>query len=66
MRQMMRKVRVEDAGDSVLLSGSTVDIIEFQDAKDAVQARIDAGETNDGLALRLPVATRLIMGITKA
>ena len=66
VRQMMRKVRVEDAGDSVLLSGSTVDIIEFQDAKDAVQARIDAGETNDGLELRLPVATRLIMGITKA
>ena len=30
------------------------------------QARIDAGETNDGLELRLPVATRLIMGITKA
>ena len=66
VRQMMRKVRVEDAGDSTLLSGSTVDIIEFQDAKDAVQARIDAGETNDGLELRLPVATRLIMGITKA
>ena len=66
VRQMMRKVRVEDAGDSALLSGSTVDIIEFQDAKDAVQARIDAGETNDGLELRLPVATRLIMGITKA
>ena len=43
-----------------------MDIIEFQDAKDAVQARIDAGETNDGLELRLPVATRLIMGITKA
>ena len=66
VRQMMRKVRVEDEGDSALLSGSTVDIIEFQDAKDAVQARIDAGETNDGLELRLPVATRLIMGITKA
>ena len=65
-RQMMRKVRVEDAGDSRLLSGSTVDLIEFKDAQRAVQARIDAGETNDGLELRLPVATRLIMGITKA
>ena len=65
-RQMMRKVRVEDAGDSRLLSGSTVDLIEVKDAQRAVQARIDAGETNDGLELRLPVATRLIMGITKA
>ena len=65
-RQMMRKVRVEDAGDSDLLSGSTIDLIEFKDAERAVQARIDAGETNDGLELKLPVATRLIMGITKA
>jgi DNA-directed RNA polymerase subunit beta' len=66
VRQMMRKVRVEDAGDSDLLSGSTVELLEFEDAKDAVQKRIDAGETNDGLELRLPTATRLIMGITKA
>ena len=65
-RQMMRKVRVEDAGDSDLLSGSTIDLIEFKDAERAVQARIDAGETNGGLELKLPVATRLIMGITKA
>ena len=34
-RQMMRKVRVEDAGDSDLLSGSTVDLIRFEDAKEA-------------------------------
>ncbi len=65
-RQMMRKVRVEDAGDSDLLSGSTIELIEFEDAKAAVQARIDAGETNDGMELRLPTATRLLMGITKA
>ena len=65
-RQMMRKVRVEDAGDSDLLSGSTVDLIRFEDAKKAVQKRIDAGETNDGLELKLPTCTRLLMGITKA
>ena len=66
VRQMMRKVRVEDAGDSKLLSGSTVDLVEYEDACREVQARIDAGETNDGLELRLPTATRLLMGITKA
>jgi len=65
--QMMRKVRVEDAGDSELLSGATVDIIEFLDAEAAVQARIDAGEVNEmGEELRLPTCTRLLMGITKA
>ena len=66
VRQMMRKVRVEDAGDSELLSGSTIDLVEYLDAKRAVQARIDAGETNDGLDLVLPTATRILMGITKA
>ena len=66
-RQMMRKVRVEDAGDSTLLSGSTIDLVEFKDAERAVQARIDAGELGeDGQELKLPVATRIIMGITKA
>ena len=66
VRQMMRKVRVEDAGDSTLLSGSTIDLIEYDDAYKAVQDRIDAGETNDGLELRLPTCTRLLLGITKA
>ena len=64
---MMRKVRVEDAGDSTLLSGSTVDIIEFLDAEQAVKDRIAAGEKNEmGEELRLPTCTRLLMGITKA
>ena len=66
VRQMMRKVRVDEAGDSNLLSGSTIELTEFLDAVDAVQARIDAGETNDGLPLQLPTATRLLLGITKA
>jgi len=66
VRQMMRKVRIEEPGDSALLSGSTVEYMEYLDAKAAVQAKIDAGETNDGMELRLPVASRLLMGITKA
>ncbi len=67
VRQMMRKVRVEDAGDTDLLSGSTINLLEFEDARDALQARIDAGETGeDGLELKLPTCTRLLLGITKA
>jgi len=67
VRQMMRKVRVEDAGDSELLSGSTMDIIEFLDAEEAVKARMAAGEKNEmGEDLRVPTCTRLLMGITKA
>ena len=67
VRQMMRKVRVEDAGDSTLLSGSTVDVVEYKDAARAVEDRIAAGEKReDGEELRLPTSTRLLLGITKA
>ncbi len=66
-RQMMRKVRVEEAGDSELLSGSTIELVEYLDARAAVQKRIDTGEKReDGLDLVLPEATRLLLGITKA
>ena len=67
VRQMMRKVRVEDAGDSNLLSGSTVDVIEFRDACAAIRQRTSDGETReDGEPLALPTCTRLLLGITKA
>ena len=57
----------EDAGDSELLSGSTIDLIEFLDAEAEIQKRIDAGEKNaEGEELRKPTCTRLLMGITKA
>ncbi len=62
IRQMMRKVRVEEPGDSGLLVGSVIDAFEFEDAKKAIQDRIDAGETE----LRLPEASVVLLGITKA
>ena len=67
VRQMMRKVRVEDPGDTELLSGSTVDRNEYRAANAAVQARIDAGETReDGEPLRLAACEQILLGITKA
>ena len=67
VRQMMRKVRVEDAGDSALLSGSTIDISEFRDACADVRRRAESGETReDGEPLVLPTCTRMLLGITKA
>jgi len=62
IRQMMRKVRVEETGDSNLLAGSVVDIFEYEDANAAIQARIDAGETE----LRLAECSAILLGITKA
>ena len=68
VRQMMRKVRVEEANDTQLLSGAMVDVLELEDANEAVRARIAAGEVNPetGEALKEAEATQLLMGITKA
>ena len=62
VRQMMRKVRVEDGGDTELLAGTTVDLGDFREANNALSAGVDAGETE----LRPAVSTPLLMGITKA
>ena len=62
VRQMMRKVRIEDAGSTDLLSGSTVDVNELKDANKAIQARINAGEEG----LTLAAGTPILLGITKA
>jgi len=62
IRQMMRKVRVEDPGDTNLLTGTSIDVFEYEDANAAVQARIDAGETE----LRKAEASAMLLGITKA
>ncbi|MGM9612359.1 MAG: DNA-directed RNA polymerase subunit beta' [Butyricicoccus sp.] len=62
VRQMMRKVKVEDAGDAAVLPGSVIDLLEFEDYNNQVQKRIDAGETD----LRLATCSPTLMGITKA
>ena len=68
VRQMMRKVRVEDANDAEgLLSGAMADVMEVEDANAAVRARIAAGEKReDGEELQEATYTQLLMGITKA
>ncbi len=61
-RQMTRKVEIENAGDTELLVGTKVDILEFREANEKIQARIDAGE----LGLRPAEGAPLLLGITKA
>jgi len=67
VRQMMRKCRVEDAGDTGLLSGAMVDVLELHEANEQVRRRAAAGEVReDGEPLREAEVTQLLMGITKA
>ena len=67
VRQMMRKCRVEDAGDTDLLSGAMVDVLELHEANEKIKARRAAGEVReDGEPLREAEVTQLLMGITKA
>ena len=62
VRQMMRKVRVEESGDTELLSGATVDWSEINDANREIDRRIEAGETE----LHHATCTQTLLGITKA
>ena len=62
VRQMMRKVRVEEAGDTDLLSGATVDISAIKDANKLIDQRTANGEEG----LKKATYTQLLMGITKA
>ena len=61
-RQMTRKVRVLEEGDTEMLPGSIVSINEFDAENEAIQARIDAGERE----LRLATFESVLHGITKA
>ncbi len=62
IRQMMRKLRIVDAGSTELIQNSSYEYKEIADANAAVQARIDAGE--EGLTKATYKVT--LLGITKA
>jgi DNA-directed RNA polymerase subunit beta' len=62
VRQMMRKVRVEDAGDTELLSGATVDWSELNEANAELRRRA----AGSGAELRPASCTQTLLGITKA
>ena len=62
VRQMMRKVRVDDVGSTDLLAGAVIDRSELAAANEAVQARIAAGEEG----LTEATVTPILLGITKA
>lgn len=62
VRQMMRKVRVEDAGDTPLLVSTLVDKNDVLAENEKIAARIANGETG----LREATYTPTLLGITKA
>ena len=59
---MTRKVTVEDPGDTDLLIGTTVDILELREENEKIDARIAAGE----IGLRKAETAPMLLGITKA
>ncbi len=56
VRQMLKKVRIENAGDTNLLPGELVDMVTFQD--ESAKALANGG--------RPALAKRVLLGITKA
>ena len=62
VKQMMRKVRVIDAGDTNLLPGALVDRSEVRDAVHVLNERTANGEKD----LKYPEIQPVLLGITKA
>ena len=56
IRQMLRKVQIEDAGDTTMLPGELIDIFRFEEENERIVA-------NDG---QPAIAKRKLLGITKA
>ncbi len=63
-RQMTRKIRVEQAGDTALLVGSAVDVGEFLTANEEIKKRNEQGDSP--LPLMEAVGSPMLLGITKA
>ena len=67
VRQMMRKVRIDNCGDTDLVNDAVVDKTELYEQNAKVEARIAAGETReDGQPLQTATVTPILLGITKA
>ncbi len=62
VRQMMRKVRVKEAGDTSLLPSTFVDFSTFVSENEEIEKRILNGETE----LKKAEGVRTLLGITKA
>lgn len=62
VRQMMRKIRVDDQGDTKLISGAMISKHEFE----AQNALLRAQFEQDGVAYTPATRTPLLLGITKA
>ena len=60
-RQMTRKIRISDKGDTDLLVDSLVDMTEFEAENAVIKARIEAGED-----VRPALGKPELLGITKA
>ena len=56
VRQMLKKVRIENSGDTSYLPGTLVDVLEFQETNEKIQQ--EGGEVAEG--------KQIMLGITKA
>ncbi len=67
VRQMMKKVRIEDGGDTNFFPGTLAEKNDVLSANEEISERIENGETKeDGSELKPAVYSQLLLGITKA
>jgi DNA-directed RNA polymerase subunit beta' len=67
VRQMLRKVTIEDSGDTNLLAGSTIEKDDFIAANEEIEIKnAEGARRDDGSELRPAAAKQVLLGITKA
>ena len=62
VRQMMRKVKIDDGGDTALITGSNIDKTELA----RINAELDARCAEEGCECRHATGIPVLLGITKA
>ena len=62
IRQMLRKVRIEDNGDTALLPGMLIDKRDLMIEREKLDERMK----EEGVELRYPTTSPVLLGITKA
>ncbi len=64
VRQMLKKIRVENNGDSTFLPGTMVDALEFEDEVNRINA--ENASLSEGETKEIPEGKQVLLGITKA
>ncbi|MCL1987960.1 MAG: DNA-directed RNA polymerase subunit beta' [Firmicutes bacterium] len=66
VRQMLKRIKIEEPGNTDFLPGSLIDWLEFEEINERMQEENVTREQNGEEPLELATGNRMLLGITKA